>query len=129
MLLGIATGLHNEICVQDIGLSGQTEADGLAVGRPSKFVGRAVEHLLSGEFTIEDKKLYIYLKQLLHTEQIFIEPSSCAAFAGPVQVETNRDCRDYIEKEGLTACMNDAVHIVWATGGSLVPEKVREAYI
>ena len=129
MLLGIATGLHNEICVQDIGLSGQTEADGLAVGRPSKFVGRAVEHLLSGEFTIEDKKLYIYLKQLLNTEQIFIEPSSCAAFAGPVQIETDRNCRDYIEKEGLTACMNDAVHIVWATGGSLVPENVREAYI
>ncbi len=65
MVLGIATGLHSEICVQDIGLSGKTEADGLAVGRPSKFVGKAVEHLLSGEFTIEDEKLYVYMKELL----------------------------------------------------------------
>lgn len=52
MLLGMATGLHNEICVQDIGLSGLTHADGLAVGRPSGFVGKVVEPLLSGEFTL-----------------------------------------------------------------------------
>ena len=129
MLLGIATGLHNEICVQDIGLSGQTEADGLAVGRPSKFVGRTVEHLLSGEFTIEDKKLYVYMKQLLNTEQIFIEPSSCAAFAGPAQIESKKECREYIEAEGLKEQMKDAVHIAWATGGALVPENVRKEYM
>ena len=31
MLLGLASGLQNEICVQDIGLTGRTAADGLAV--------------------------------------------------------------------------------------------------
>lgn len=128
MLLGLATGLHNDICVQDIGLSGKTEADGLAVGRPSQFVGKAVCHLLSGEFTVEDDKLCLFMKELLDSQQIFIEPSSCAAFAGPVRVEQEAECRDYIKAQGLEEKMKDAAHIVWATGGSLVPEEIRREY-
>lgn len=79
MLLGVMTGLHNDICVQDIGLSGKTEADGLAVGRPSKFVGKTIAPMLAGEFTVEDEKLYRFMGALKETEDIFIEPSSCAA--------------------------------------------------
>lgn len=129
MVLGIATGLHSDICVQDIGLSGKTEADGLAVGRPSKFVGKTVEHLLSGEFTVEDDRLYLYMKALLDQEHIFIEPSSCAAFAGPVRIEKEEACRKYLEEQGLSGKMEKATHIAWATGGSLVPEEVRESYL
>ncbi len=126
MLLGIATGLHDGICVQDIGLTGVTEADGLAVGRPSKFVGKTVEHLLSGEFTVEDDALYTYMKELLDTEGFFIEPSSCAAFTGPERIEREEACRAYMEAHGLADRMGQASHIVWATGGSLVPQSVRE---
>lgn len=129
MLLGIATGLHNEICVQDIGLTGRTEADGLAVGRPSKFVGKAVEHLLSGEMTVTDERLYVYMKELLDQEGIFIEPSSCAAFAGPARIGRAKECRAYLEEKGLESGMEHASHIVWATGGSLVPESVRAEYV
>lgn len=52
MLLGLASGLHHDISVQDIGLSGKTNADGLAVGRPSGFVGKIAEKVISGEFTV-----------------------------------------------------------------------------
>lgn len=129
MLLGMATGLHNQICVQDVGLSGQTHADGLAVGRPSGFVGKVMEPLLSGEFTLDDKWLYEYMRALWNTEGIFIEPSSCAAFEGPLKLMQYDETRRYIEEHGLSDKMENAVHIAWATGGRLVPEEVREEYM
>ena len=61
MLLGLSSGLQNNICVQDIGLSGRTAADGLAVGRPSGFVGEAVKALVSDGFTVSDEHLFTYL--------------------------------------------------------------------
>lgn len=128
MLLGMATGLHNDICVQDIGLSGLTHADGLAVGRPSGFVGKVMESLLSGEFTLNDKWLYEYMRALLDTEEIFLEPSACAAFEGPVKLLAYGETREYIKKNGLEDKMKQSTHIAWATGGSLVPEEIREEY-
>lgn len=128
MLLGMATGRNSEICVQDIGLSGMTHADGLAVGRPSGFVGGVMKPMLSGEFTVQDAKLYDYMRALLEAEDIFLEPSACAAFQGVIKFQQSDDIQTYLEEHGLTDKMQDAVHIVWATGGSLVPEKVREEY-
>lgn len=128
MALGMATGLHSEICVQDVGLTGITHADGLAVGRPSGFVGKVMEPILSGEFTVKDKWLYEYMRALLDTENIFIEPSACAAFIGPVKLLEYEETRKYIMENHLTDTMKQAAHIVWATGGSLVPEEVREVY-
>ncbi|MGN1168005.1 MAG: D-serine ammonia-lyase [Lachnospiraceae bacterium] len=128
MILGMATGLHNEICVQDVGLTGLTHADGLAVGRPSGFVGKVMEPLLSGEFTVEDKWLYEYMRALWDTEKIFIEPSSCAAFEGPLKLSEYTETKKYLEKENLSDKIESAVHVVWATGGSLVPEEIRQEY-
>lgn len=129
MLLGMATGLHNQISVQDIGLTGNTRADGLAVGRPSGFVGGIMKYLLSGEFTIEDEALYRYMKDLWKTETIFLEPSACAAFPGPALIEKNPEMKRYLRENHLESRMKDAVHIVWATGGSLVPEEERKKYL
>ena len=129
MVLGMATGLQNEISVQDIGLTGLTHADGLAVGRASGFVGRVMVPILSGEFTLRDAKLYDYMRDLLETENIFIEPSACAAFQGPVMLNKYPETRTYLEQHGLTNKMAQASHILWATGGRLVPESIRKEYI
>ena len=110
MLLGMVTEKGSDICVQDIGLSGLTHADGLAVGRPSGFVGRVMKNILSGIVTVRDQSLYYYMRLLEETEGIFIEPSACAAF------------------EGMKYADEDATHILWATGGSMVPEEIRAQY-
>ena len=128
MAVGMATGLNSDISVQDVGLTGLTHADGLAVGRPSGFVGGVMKPILSGEFTVCDAKLYDYMRDMLNTEGIFLEPSACAAFQGPVRLMCSRETLEYIEKQGLTGRMDNAAHIVWATGGSLVPEHIREEY-
>lgn len=111
MVLGMATGKHNGICVRDLGLSGLTHADGLAVGRPSGFVGKVMENHLDGICTVQDSKLYDYLRMLLDTEDVFLEPSACASLHGYVQ---NKNA--------------PGTHIVWATGGRLVPEEIRKQY-
>lgn len=129
MVLGMASGLHNGIAVRDIGLTGLTHADGLAVGRASGFVGRVMEPLLSGGFTLRDAKLYEYMRDLLETEKAFIEPSSCAAFEGPALLGRSEEWREYIEAHGLAEKMKNAAHIAWATGGRLVPEEIRKEYI
>lgn len=126
MLLGMATGLHDGVSVKDFGIDGRTDADGLAVGRPSAFVGKVVEPMLAGIATIEDQKLYKLMRALLTEEEIFIEPSSCAAFAALIRPE---DMRRYVQQKGLEGKMGQAVHIAWATGGSMVPQETRDGYL
>lgn len=126
MMLGMATGLHDGISVRDLDIDGRTDADGLAVGRPSAFVGRVIQPMLSGIATIQDSKLYDLMRGLLKSEEIFIEPSSCAAFAALIRPQ---DMKKYIQDNDLADKMKNATHIAWATGGRMVPEETREIYI
>ena len=68
------------------------------------------------------------MQALLDTEGIFIEPSSCAAFEGPVKL-CSREGEEYIRRHGLEDKMQNAIHIPWATGGRLVPEEIRKEYM
>ena len=108
MLIGLMTGEHDRVSVQDFGLDNRTDADGLAVGRASKFAGKMIQHLVSGVLTVSDQRLNPWTRQLFETEGLFIEPSAAASIIGPV-----------VQRENKTS-------IVWATGGSLVPTSVRE---
>ena len=87
-----------------------------------------MKNLLGGEFTIRDGKLYDYMRDLLGTENIFLEPSACASFEGPIQIERNESAHKYLQENHLEEKMKNATHIAWATGGSLVPEAIREEY-
>ena len=116
MTLGLISGKHDRISVYDIGLTNRTLADGLAVGRPSAFVGRIVRDLVGGCFTVEDGTLTAFQKIARETEKLKIEPSAAAGFAGPGMVLDSDYCRTHrLDPENIT-------HILWTTGGRYLPE-------
>ena len=120
MLLGLSSGVGNGVCVQDIGLTGRTAADGLAVSRCSGFAFHMVKDLAEGGFTVADEHLVPYLRALYESEGVFAEPSACAGFAGPAHF-----CAAAEAVLGDLPQEN-ATHLVWATGGALVPQSVRK---
>ena len=113
MLLGVYTGLHDEIAVSDIGLSNRTAADGLAVGRASGFVGRAMQRSIDAFYTVPDAELFRLLRTVRHSEGLQLEPSACAALAGTPYFDD----------------VANATHLAWATGGSMVPDEVFAEYL
>ncbi|GAB6154596.1 D-serine ammonia-lyase [Desulfosporosinus burensis] len=129
MLLGLATGLHDQISVQDIGLDNKTEADGLAVGRASRFVGTVLEPILSGAYTIKDEVLFSLLQALSDAENLQLEPSALAGMPGPARLLQADAGLEYLKKFELENKMAQAIHIIWATGGSLVPSEVMDQYL
>ena len=116
MMLGMATGLHNEISVRDFGLDNKTIADGLAVGRASGFVGKQMQDFMDGCFSVKDAHMSALLKLLFDTEGIALEPSALAGMPGPWM----------LKKHGCAP--EDAYHLVWATGGSMVPMEEWQKY-
>ncbi len=128
MLIGMMTGKHDKVSVQDFGIDNITEADGLAVGRPSGFVGKTLQDLLSGIYTVEDDKLYVLLSKLIDSEKIYLEPSALAGVAGPVEIFKNDVGQRYLEENNLKDKLQNIIHVSWATGGSLVPKEVMESY-
>lgn len=122
VLLGLATGEMNKVSVQDFGLENKTEADGLAVGRASAFATEISNHLVAGVYTIPDDNLYELLAGLWDNEKIFIEPSSTAGLIGPQMLAKTSYAADH------NLNMDNAIHVAWATGGSLVPQKDREDF-
>jgi D-serine dehydratase len=128
LLVGFASQRYETANVHDFGLSGETHADGLACASPSGFVTRICNNLVEGDFTIDDYRLYDYMRMLMETEDIRIEPSSCASFIGPVNLLAKGG--DWLQKAGLTPeKLENTTQICWATGGRLVPEEVWEQYL
>lgn len=127
MLLGVHTGLHDQISVNDIGIDNVTAADGLAVGRASGFVGRAMQQLIDGYYTIHDERLYELIALLNQTENIQLEPSAVAGMMGPYYVQTSPD---YLALHQFTAeQLQQVTHVIWVTGGGMVPPDEMQKYL
>ena len=116
MMLGMATGLHNKVSVNDFGMGNKTIADGLAVGRASGFVGKTMIGFMDGCYSVSDERMSSLLKMLVDTEDIRLEPSALAGMFGPVIISKK------------TGRLPEGYHLVWATGGNMVPESEHKKY-
>lgn len=116
MMLGMATGLHNKVSVRDFNMDNVTIADRLAVGRASGFVGKQMFDFMDGCYSVTDQRMSALLKMLADSEAIYLEPSALAGMFGPIMLS---------KKLGE---LPNGYHLVWATGGSMVPENEMNKY-
>jgi D-serine dehydratase len=128
MFMGVYTGLHDQLAVQDFGISNRTAADGLAVGRPSGFVGKAMQRMIDGYYTLTDSTMLAHLYLLAQTEQICLEPSALAGASGFIHLLQEQ--QGYRQRAPLSKerCQQ-GTHLIWATGGGMVPQEEMNAYL
>ncbi len=100
----------SDVSVYDIGLGKGTVADGLACSSPSVLAYSIMQGMLDGCFTIEDEHSLKLARLLYNTSGIKAEPSSCVALGGVGKVPHK------------IKNIENATHLVWLTGGSLVPD-------
>ena len=116
-LVQMLSSVGSSQSVYDFGLTNQTEADGLAVPRASQLAADVMRPLLAGVFTVEDQTMFDHLAMLLATQGMRIEPSAAAGFIGPKHLR------------GTTLACSNANHVVWTTGGLLVPDAQYEHFL
>jgi D-serine dehydratase len=87
------------------------------VPRASVLAADTMRPLLAGVFTVEDQTLFDHLALVLQTEGLRIEPSAAAGFSGPAYL-----------RDSLLA-VPGANHMVWTTGGLLVPDAQFESFL
>lgn len=116
-LLAMVEGHGKPVPIQGFGLDNITEADGLAVGCASPLALDAIGSCLEGLVTVEDMQIHKDLALLADLEGICIEPSAAAGF-------------EALRRRLKAGTVPEGVHLVWSTGGSLVPKAVwHEAYL
>jgi len=128
-LIGLGTELFDKISVEDIGLGGQTVADGLAVPATSALVSKLMKNYFSGGYTLKDKTFSTILTELYEREDIFLEPAAVAGLPGPFKLLKTEAGKNYLEKNDLVNKLDQATHIAWGTGGSMVPDKDKNEFI
>ena len=71
---------------------------------------------MDGCYTVSDQRLSALLKMIADKEGIKLEPSALAGMFGPTMLSC---------KMGKLPC---GYHLVWATGGSMVPDSEYQKY-
>ncbi len=112
------------ISVNELGLSGKTQADGLAVGKASELAFDCLKSLSDGGFTVSDHRLIHYQKSINALEGIYVEPSAAISLAAVLGLSSEGGA-DYFRQYYPNVDFSSITEIIWATGGSLVPDKER----
>ncbi|WP_052462262.1 D-serine ammonia-lyase [Nigerium massiliense] len=127
MTLAVRTGLLDQIAVRDIGLDGRTTADGLAVGRASSLAAPYAAAAVDGFLTLTDARLNVLVAEACQTEGLTLEASATAGLSGPWLVTASPARPDAWRLPD--ADLARATHVVWFTGGALLPDVEHRALV
>ena len=115
VLAALVVGNGSPVSIYDIGLDNATIADGLAVPVASRLVMSSVGASIDAVVAVTDESMLDWVRRAWHESGLRLEPSAAPGFAAlPLFVEA-------AHKAGVPL-PPDAVHVVWTTGGSQVPE-------
>jgi D-serine dehydratase len=116
VLAALAVGNGSPISVYEIGLDNVTIADGLAVPVASKLVMSSVGASIDAVVAVTDESMLDWVRRAWHESRLRLEPSAASGFAAlPLLLEAAHNAGAPVPP--------DAVHVVWATGGSHLPEE------
>ena len=106
----MAAGGGRPVSVYDFGLDNRTVADGLAVPSASALVLDAIGSGIDAAVAVADAEMLAWARRAWADAGLRLEPSAASGFAavGPF----------------LSAApeLREATHVVWTTGGSLLPD-------
>jgi D-serine dehydratase len=115
VLAALAVGNGSPVSVYEIGLDNATIADGLAVPVASKLVMSSVGASIDAVVAVTDESMLDWVRRAWHESRLRLEPSAASGFAAlPLFLEAAHNAGGPVPP--------DAVHVVWTTGGSHLPE-------
>lgn len=110
------------ISIYEAGQHNRTLADGLAVPCASELVYPLMRSRLSGIVVADDDSLCADAWRLKAQAGLKVEASAAAALSGPRALLSTEAGRRYLQSLGSAFVAQQASHIVWTTGGALMPE-------
>ncbi|RWJ05701.1 D-serine ammonia-lyase [Mesorhizobium sp.] len=129
MLVQLSSNSDEPTSVYDLGLDNRTELDGLAVGQASMLVAPLMKSRLSGIYTVADDEAFRLLGIAHDVMHLGLEPSAAAALAGPTRLLRSEAGQNYLSVRALGDKLSSSTHVMWTTGGAIVPEEERKRFL
>ena len=112
VFVALATGRRQPVYA--VGLDNQTLADGLAVPTASELALELIGARIDAVVAIPDSVLVDWVGRAWRETHLRLEPSGAAGFAAVEPFVAARSARG--------DAIRDAIHVVWTTGGALLPD-------
>jgi len=119
MFVALATGQRQPVYA--FGLDNNTIADGLAVPTASELVVERIGARIDAVIALPDSSMTEWVRRAWRESKLRLEPSGAAGFAAIEPFLAARAERG--------DAIGNAVHVVWTTGGSLVPDSEFESFL
>ncbi len=86
-----------------------------------------MQRLIDGYYTVADEELYRLMVIAYEQDKVKLEPSALAGVPG---MERVLNSPEYLQRMSFTHVqLENATHLIWGTGGSMVPEAEFQTYL